>query len=76
VTVKYGADNFPGLNVGAKTGTGEVTGKKPNAMFAGFVDDSKYPLAFIACVEDAGYGKTVCIPIVSKVLAAVQNTIK
>lgn len=76
VTVKYGADNFPGLTVGAKTGTGEVEGKKPNAMLAGFVDSDKYPLAFIACVEDAGYGKTVCIPIVSKVLAAVQENIK
>jgi peptidoglycan glycosyltransferase len=76
VTVKYGADNFPGLTVGAKTGTGEVGGKKPNAMLAGFVDNEKYPLAFIACVEDAGYGKTVCIPIVSKVLAAVQENVK
>ena len=76
VTVKYGAENFSGLTVGAKTGTGEVEGQKPNAMFVGFVDNSKYPLAFIACVEDAGYGKTVCIPILSKVLAAVQEYIK
>lgn len=76
VSVKYGADNFHGLTVGAKTGTGEVGEKKPNAMLAGFVEDEKYPLAFIACVEDAGYGKTVCIPIVSKVLAAVQQHVK
>lgn len=76
VTVKYGANNFPGMTVGAKTGTGEVEGQKPNAMFVGFVDDEKYPLAFIACVEDAGYGKTVCIPIMSKVLAAVQQGVK
>ena len=34
VTDKYGAENFPGLTVGAKTGTGEVEGKKPNAMLA------------------------------------------
>ena len=76
VTVKYGADNFPGLTVGAKTGTGEVEGKKPNAMLAGFVDNEKYPLALIACVEDAGYGKTVCIPILSKVLAAIQECVE
>ena len=76
VTVKYGAENFPGLTVGAKTGTGEVEGKKPNAMLAGFVDDEKYPLAFIACVEDAGYGRAVCIPIVSKILEAVQKNVK
>lgn len=76
VSVKYGADNFPGLTVGAKTGTGEVEGKKPNAMLAGFVEDEKYPLAFIVCVEDAGYGKTVCVPIAAKVLSAVQQNVK
>ncbi len=76
VSVKYGAENFPGLTVGAKTGTGEVDGgKKPNAMFAGFVEHEKLPLAFIICVEDAGYGKTVCVPIASKVLAALQQEI-
>ena len=74
VTVKYGADNFPGLTVGAKTGTGEVEGKKPNAMLAGFVDNEELPLAFMVCVEDAGYGKTVCIPIISKVLTAVRES--
>lgn len=76
VTVKYGAENFPGLTVGAKTGTGEVEGKKPNAMLAGFVENEKYPLAFIACVEDAGYGRAVCVPVVSKVLTAVQENMK
>ncbi len=74
VTSKYGADNFPGMTVCAKTGTGEVDGgKKPNAMLAGFVADSQYPLAFIVTVEDGGYGKTVCIPIISKVLAACKE---
>ena len=68
---KYGNENFPGLTVCAKTGTAEVGGeKKPNAMLAGFVADKEHPLAFIVCVEDAGYGKTVCIPIASAVLAA------
>ena len=76
VTVKYGTDNFPGLVVGAKTGTAEVEGQKPNAMLAGFVADSELPIAFLVCVEDAGYGKTVCIPIASKVLAAAVNAKK
>ena len=76
VTEKYGADNFPGLTVVAKTGTGEVGGeRKPNAMLAGFVTDEQYPLAFVVCVEDAGYGKTVCIPIASKVLSACKEVI-
>lgn len=73
---KYGSENFPGMTVCAKTGTAEVGGdKKPNAMLSGFVMDEKYPLAFIVCVEDAGYGKTVCIPMISKVLAACKEII-
>ena len=35
-----------------------------------------FPLAFIVCVEDAGYGKTVCIPIASQVLQAIVNATK
>ncbi len=73
---KYGSKNFPGLTVCAKTGTAEVGGdKKPNAMLAGFVCDEEYPLAFIASVEDAGYGREVCIPIISKVLAACKDVL-
>jgi len=76
VTQKYGDWNFPGLSVCAKTGTAEVGGdQKPNAMFTGFVDDEKYPLAFIVCVEDGGYGSTVCIPIASRVLETCKAVI-
>lgn len=68
---KYGDEYFPGLAVCAKTGTAEVGGdKKPNAMLAGFVADGNYPLAFIVCVEDGGYGAKVCLPIASEVLGA------
>lgn len=74
VEQKYGDGNFPGLSVCAKTGTGEVGGeKKPNAMLAGFVSDSEYPLAFIVCAEDAGYGSKVCVPIASAVLQACKT---
>lgn len=69
VTAKYGADNFSGLTVGAKTGTAEVSGKRPNAMLAGVVSDTNLPLAFVVCVEDAGYGRAVCIPIISRILS-------
>lgn len=76
VKTKYGDDYFPGLAVCAKTGTAEVGGdKKPNAMLAGFVSDSEYPLAFIVCVEDGGYGAKVCLPIASEVLQACVQTI-
>lgn len=68
---KYGDSNFPGIPVCAKTGTAEVGGdKRPNAMLAGFVADDNFPLAFIVCVEDGGYGAQVCLPIASEVLEA------
>ena len=76
VTDKYGSKNFPGLTVCAKTGTAEVGGdKKPNAVFTGFVQDEEYPLAFIVIVEDGGYGREICVPIMSKVLEACKQVL-
>ena len=73
---QYGDEYFPGLSVCAKTGTAEVGGdKKPNAMLAGFVLDEEYPLAFIVCVEDGGYGAQVCLPIASRVLSVCVETL-
>lgn len=70
----YGDDSFPGLTVCGKSGTAEVgVSKKPNAMFTGFVSDEAYPLAFIAAVEDGGYGRPVCVPILSQVLLACKE---
>ena len=67
----YGTENFPDLKICAKTGTGQVdTDKKANAMFTGFLDDADMPYAFIVCIEDGGYGRKVCIPVISKVLEA------
>lgn len=74
VTALYGAGNFPGLTVGAKTGTAEKDGGvAPNAMFTGMVMDEEYPLAFIICVEEGGYGADTCIPIASRVLTACKE---
>ena len=76
VESKYGDWYFPGLAVCAKTGTAEVGGdQKPNAMLAGFVADGNYPLAFIVCVEDGGYGAEVCLPIASSVISACVEAI-
>ncbi len=76
VQSNYGDENFPGLQVCAKTGTAEVGGdRKPNAMFSGFVTDEAYPLAFIVAVEDGGYGKQICIPMISKVLSACKEVL-
>ena len=71
VVSNYGASRFGGLTVCAKSGTAQTGGQgKPNAMFVGFATDEAYPLAFFVAVEDAGYGTTVCVPILSEVLAA------
>jgi len=65
----YGDWNFPGLQVCAKSGTSELGGEKTsNAMFAGFVENEEYPLAFMVVIENAGYGAANCVPVISKVL--------
>ena len=74
VVNNYGTGNFPDVYVCAKSGTAEVEGQNPNAMFAGFVQDSQYPLAFIVIVEDAGSGSAVCVPIISSVLSACMSS--
>lgn len=71
VTAVYGDWNFSGLNVCAKSGTSQLGGEETsNAMFAGFVQDEEYPLAFMVVVEHGGYGASTCVPVISQVLAA------
>lgn len=70
----YGDWNFEGLNVCAKSGTSQLGGDAvSNAMFAGFVADEKYPLAFIAVVENAGYGASAAMPVAAKVLSVCRT---
>lgn len=72
----YGAGNFPGMTVCAKSGTSQLGGgQTSNAMFSGFVTDEEYPLAFIVVVENGGYGASTCVPILSKVLAACKTVL-
>lgn len=74
VLEKYGVEKFPDLTICAKTGTGQVGGdQKPNAMFAGFIMDEAYPLAFFVAVEDGGYGSQVSLPVFVEVLEACIN---
>ena len=77
VTSVYGDWNFPGLNVCAKSGTSQQGGEKASiAMFAGFVADEEYPLAFIVVVEGGGYGARTCVPVLSKVLSVCKTVLE
>ena len=70
----YGAEKFPDMTVCGKSGTSQLGGdQEPNAMFAGFVTDEEYPLAFICVVENGGYGSSTCVPILNKVLSACKE---
>ena len=42
-------------------------------MFTGFVTDEGYPLAFIVAIEDGGYGRLTCVPVLEKVLLACRE---
>lgn len=73
----YGDGNFPdGLQVAAKTGTGEViksedgSKDKNNAWIVGYCQNKDYPLAFAVVVNDVeGYGSQNAQPIASLALS-------
>ena len=69
----YGDWLFPtGMNVCAKTGTGEVgEGKGPNCWMVGFCDSVDYPYAFAVVVEDGAGG----IESAGSVASAVMNAL-
>ena len=72
----YGSWNFPGMTVCGKSGTSQLGGgQTSNAMFAGFVTDEEYPLAFICVVENGGYGASTCVPVLSQVLGACRTVL-
>lgn len=69
VAATYGQSNFGDLKICAKSGTAEVeTGAQPHAWFAGFLDDTEHPLAFVVLVENGGNGASVAGSIASQVL--------
>lgn len=62
--------NFAGLRAGGKSGTAERDSGTQDALFAGFIQDADYPLAYIVIVEDGGSGSGTCLPILQQVLNA------
>ena len=69
VEYNYGAGNYPGLEMHAKTGTAEFGDGTSHAWFAGFITNSDAPLAFVVVVERTnGSGYSVAGPIANTVL--------
>ncbi len=71
----YAAVDLPGVEVCAKSGTAEVGTDANTATFAGFLDSSDYPLAFIVIVEQGGAGSATCAPIAAAVLRTAMNVL-
>jgi peptidoglycan glycosyltransferase len=71
VLSNYGEMNFSGLQLCAKSGTGEVGGgEAPNAWFVGYLDREDCPLAFVVVIENGGSGSAVAAPVAASVLQA------
>ena len=67
-------NNFPGLNICAKTGTAELGDGDSHSWFVGFLADEEHPYAFVTLVERGGFGITVAGSITNTVLQwAVEN---
>ncbi len=70
VITNYGDDNYPGLEMGAKSGTAETgDGNDPNAWFCGY--SGHY--AFVVMVEHGGSGADVAGPIANTVLQKIKE---
>ena len=59
---------FPGLDLSAKTGTGEIGDGTTNAWFVGYLNDEEHPYAFVFLVERGGTGLTVAGGLANEVL--------
>lgn len=73
VVNQYGAWQFGSLSVAAKSGTAEREVGPADAMFAGFVQNEEYPLAFVVFVERGGSGSQIAAPIAATVLDACRQ---
>ena len=74
VSRTYGDENFPGLELYAKSGTAEVGGgARPNAWFVGFIRNSDAPYAFVVMIENGGWGSSAAGSVANAVLQEAVN---
>lgn len=68
----YGDENFPGLDIRAKSGTAEVGRDKPHAWFVGFNAQEDAPYAFAVILETSGSGAAEAAPVANAALQAAK----
>ncbi len=73
VVEHYGEDNFPGMDMYAKSGTAEGDSPNPDAWFVGFTGDEDAPYAFAVWVENGGFGADAAAPIARTVIQTLQQ---
>ena len=76
VTHEYGDSLFPGLEVCAKTGTAQVTGKGDNCWMVGFSSREDTPLAFVVIVENSHTGSIASAGRIASALMTAAAKIK
>lgn len=65
----YKDSRFPNLEMCGKTGTAEVSGKKPHAWFAGYSQRRDLPLAIVVVLENSGgSGIGNAVPVANEVM--------
>lgn len=74
VVENYGEENFPGMDIYAKSGTAETGDGGNNSWFVGFTDDEFAPYAFVVWVRDDRGGTSAAGPIASRVIQTLQST--
>lgn len=72
VVENYGEDNFPGMDIYAKSGTAETGGDDSDAWFVGFTDDEEAPYAFVVWIKEGGGGASDAAPVARQVLQTLQ----
>ena len=63
----YGAGNFPGLKLCAKSGTAEVGDGTSHAWFTGFSNVDDPDIVVTVIVEGAGSGGEYAVPIAKRI---------
>ena len=67
------SQNFPDMDIYAKSGTAQVGTDAPDAWFVGFTDDSDAPYAFVVWVKGGGYGSEAAAPIARTVIQQLKE---